>query len=385
MEGSRSRRIAPKALTPPPELSRPASGSGGTVSVDEVRFLVAHGILAPSGGNNQPWRFHFRGGRLLCCLRESQTQSFLDFQRGGALVGLGAAVENMALAASALNLAAHAQLSSDLARPNLVSTLTFERRADVELDPLFAHVSFRVTNRKPGTRTPLRPEDAGALIEAAGQYGARLLLLQGERVLGELGQILGEADRLAYLCEPLHRELMAELRWTPEQVLATRDGFDVATLELSASELAALKMCASWPAMAYLRQLGGGKAFEQRARAILAASSAAGLIVVLGVGHDSYFQAGRVLERVWLTATARCLALSPRALPYLFARLERGGGAGLSDAEQATLTALRTRYRTYFDVPPGHAEALLFRVAYADPPTARSIRHRLEDVLVIED
>jgi hypothetical protein len=53
--------------------------------------------------------------------------------------------------------------------------------------------------------------------------------------------------------------------------------------------------------------------------------------------------------------------------------------------EKVALAALRTRYRAHFDVPAGHAEALLFRVAYADPPTARSIRRRLEDALVIED
>src|SRR5262249_24499759 len=46
------------------------------VTVEEVRYVVAHGTLAPSGGNSQPWRFEWSGGELAC--RVDPGPSFLD-------------------------------------------------------------------------------------------------------------------------------------------------------------------------------------------------------------------------------------------------------------------------------------------------------------------
>jgi hypothetical protein len=83
---------------------------------------------------------------------------------------------------------------------------------------------------------------------------------------------------------------------------------------------------------------------------------------------------------MWLTATARGLAIQPlTALPYLVARLERGGGKGLSPAQQDQLRALAARYRVLF--PARGAEVLLFRIGRADPPSARSLRRHLDQVL----
>src|SRR5262249_13863322 len=50
------------------------------------------------------------------------------------------------------------------------------------------------------------------------------------------------------------------------------------------------------------------------------------------------------------------------------------GAEGLSVEEQQTLAGLRQDYRRYFPVPDGHIELLLFRLARAEPPTARSLR-----------
>ena len=101
-----------------------------------------------------------------------------------------------------------------------------------------------------------------------------------------------------------------------------------------------------------------------------------------GTARADYFRGGRALQRIWLEATRWALALQPwTGLPYLFARVERGGGAGLSPEEIDELRALRTRYRAIFDVANDDAEVLLFRLGYAAPPTAIALRRPLERVL----
>ena len=88
------------------------------------------------------------------------------------------------------------------------------------------------------------------------------------------------------------------------------------------------------------------------------------------------------MQRMWLTATAHGLALHPMsAAPYLFARLERGAGQGLSRHSIAELKTLRTRYLTLFPIPPGSTEVLLFRLHHADPPASRSRRLPVDEIL----
>ena len=107
-----------------------------------------------------------------------------------------------------------------------------------------------------------------------------------------------------------------------------------------------------------------------------------GLLTTHGTTPADYFRGGRALQRMWLAATRLGLALQPwTGLPYLFARVERGGGAGLSESEISELRRLRDRYRRVFDVSAGTAEVLLFRIGRAAAPTAISLRRPLERVL----
>ena len=104
-----------------------------------------------------------------------------------------------------------------------------------------------------------------------------------------------------------------------------------------------------------------------------------------GTSADSGFRGGRAAQRVWLTATSLGLAFQPMtAITYLFARLERGAGEGLSGAEIRQLSELRERYLQIFSVQAHQTESILFRLAKADPPSARSLRRRVEDVLSFE-
>jgi molybdopterin/thiamine biosynthesis adenylyltransferase/nitroreductase len=376
---------SPAAFAPPRRPARPDLGTRGGVSAQEVRYLVAHGILAPSGGNCQPWRFEWRGGRLLGFHDVGRSSSLLDFEHGAAYLAFGAAAENMGLAARALGLQARIEPFPEAGNRRLVCALTFRRDGPAQAPDLLEQVYWRVTNRRLGERRPLDEADRQALQQAAPAPGARLQFLEGAEPLEKIGTILGAGDRLRALSEALSAETFAEIRWTPREVENTRDGLDVATLGLPPAGRALLGVLARAPVRDFLRRLGAGRALGGGARRAVAAAAAVGLLTVEGVGPSSYFQGGRAVQRLWLTATARGLAFQPMtALPYLFARLERGGGAGLTGDERRQLGELRGRYRELFEVPPGSGEVMLFRVAHAGPPAVRSLRRPLEDVLSID-
>jgi hypothetical protein len=180
--------------------------------------------------------------------------------------------------------------------------------------------------------------------------------------------------------------MMGEVRWTPEEVERTRDGVDIATLELSRTDLAGMRLSRHWSSILFLREIGGGRALERSARDSIGAASAVCLLTTKGVGPASYFRGGRALDRVWLEATRLSLAVQPMTVNlYLWARIERGGGEGLGDAETRLLREHRESFRRIFDVSRDDAEVMLFRVAEAPPPTARALRRPVEQVLTFEE
>lgn len=288
----------------------------------------------------------------------------------------------MHLAAAAIGLCAEIEAFPDRADPLLVFRLTLHPGPTAADPDLFAQVPLRVTNRRRGPRVTPTAEEVAGLRAAAAARRADLRLLTDPADLEAVGMVLGRGDRVRFLDEALHRGMMGEMRWTPAEAAATRDGIDVATLELPAADRAALRVVAAWPPMAYLGRVGAGGALERPARDAVAAAGGIGLLTTPGTGPASYFQGGRALQRVWLRASALGLAVQPwSVLPYLFARLERGGGTGLSRPVCEALRALRADYRRHFPVAPADAELLLFRVGRAGPPAARSLRRPIDEVL----
>ncbi|WP_327360240.1 Rv1355c family protein [Streptomyces sp. NBC_01296] len=385
-----AREVAAQEAAAPlhlPEAGRP-------LDEEAVRRLVSYGIQAPSGGNVQPWRFVSRGRVLECRIDDDLAPTLLDFERSGSHLAIGAAVENIDLAARAAGWACRARVFPDPADPGLVFELSFTDgddgddgddeagAADGPRVPLARWIGRRTTNRAPGTDTPLAGPDADALTRCAQESGALLDLVTERDGLEEAGRILGACDRLRIMSPALHRDMMAEMRWDEEEVRRTRDGIDVATLQLDRTDLAGISIARHWPNLAFIRRIGGGASFEEGARKLVAASSAIGVLSIPGTTPDAYARGGRALQRLWLTAASRGLAVQPlTALLYLLARVERGGGAGLDPEEIATLQALRTRLAKILPHRPDNAELILVRLSYAPPPAVRSLRRDVRSCL----
>lgn len=367
----------------PASLTRPSVESA--LHPDHVRALVKAATLAPSGGNTQPWHYEFRDDALHALLERGRINAGLDFDFAACYLAHGAAVENMVLHATTMGLGAQVEFVPERPGNDLVCRVRFVVEPTITADPLAGAIARRVTNRRLGARTPLLHEHRSALERAASERGARLIVLDDPSALSEAAEILAATDRLSFLNKVLHRAIMSEMRWDAAEVERSRDGLDATTLELSAADLAAFRVMSNWGAMQFVGRFGGGRALEQPARKAIAAASALCLLTRPGTSNESYFQGGRALQRVWLRATELGLAVQPMsALPYLFARMERGDPQEfLSDAERATLQQLRRRYLGLFPVEPDHAELLLFRIATASAPSARSLRRPVDVVLRI--
>lgn len=351
-----------------------------------VRNIVAAGVLAPSGGNIQPWKFIWtRESRLRCVLDPIRSTSFLDFERRAAYLSFGAVVENMRLAALE---AGYTGEITPFPQPDrtLVCEIAFRpMNSPISVQDLLAAraIEDRVTNRRLSKRVAIAQNDLAVLIDIAASRGAELQVLTNENDLTAIGAILGEGDRFRFLYKTLNREMMTEMRWNPRETADKRDGIDIDTLELRDAEKSGLRLLSSWKVFQVLKHFGAGRIIERSAQLAVESASALALLLIPGISAESYFAGGQVMESIWLTATVMGLAFQPMStLPYMFGRLE--SGSGFEATEIKTLATLRMRYKQLFRIDRDVAELLLFRLAVAGPPKCRSMRRPVEEMLSFE-
>ncbi len=360
----------------------------GLVGVSELmRYLVGHGVQAPSGGNCQPWRFLTDNETLWVVHDRARSASRLDGDGRGAYVALGAAIENLRLAAL------HRGYQTDIAylpevRPGLrgddevVAALRFRRVAPHEPigdASLFPAIGRRMTDRKRYGRAWLSATQRCELIAAAAREDCRLTLLEGDTELAEIGEIVGAGDRLRILSDELHGEMMTEVRWSRREAQISRDGLDLDTLELSPSEEVAFRLIRRPEVARFLQRENGASVLTTLSDNAIRESAAVGLISVSRHDREAQLRGGQAIERLWLLATQ--LGLSWHPMTALIYMLDGTCPLRFPPREATALAALRDRLNHLFPVHADASQLMLFRLSVGQPTERASLRRPLEDVL----
>ncbi|MCB9556324.1 MAG: Rv1355c family protein [Deltaproteobacteria bacterium] len=382
---------APEHRTPTPssevrraEATASAASSQG-ISVEQLRSLVEAATLAPSGGNCQPWLFEgdLQGGALICHTDATRAGPFLDFRHCASISALGAAVENIVIAAGGAGLAASIEPLGETGESPFSCRISFSHSGQLQPDPLIAFIPTRMTNRKPGERQPLTAAQTNALLKAASDRECELIIIDEEARLAQLGKVLGELDRMRVFVKPLHKEVLSEIRWSRDEVIRTADGIDIDTLELNRAEQAALRMLRYGPTVSLMQTVGGGRALTKTAPRFMSSSAAACMLRHPRNDAAAFFAGGRAMQRVWLTATSLGLAFQPwSACTYMFFRL-RQGGEGYTAREAKELQSLGETFDQIWGTSEGCADVLLFRLTHAPTPEIRALRRPVSDVFTV--
>jgi hypothetical protein len=376
MVGAANQSPAPERHSPRHRPDTPV------VPLTSISALVEAAASAPSGDNCQPWRFRWDGRALQIVFDPERAESFYDIRHVASWVSLGALLENLDLRAASLGLRPATELWPEGGAGTIAARVVFTSREHAP-SPLAAAIAERCVNRRPYRRDRL-PDAVIEELLAAGRRvpGVRTRLVEGARERSRLARLAALNDRVLFECRPLHAGLQRWLRWTPEEVLRTRDGMPIESLELARVERQGFRLLSSWPLARLFGLLGGTRLLPLRARLTYTRSAALGLITVEGGGREGFVRAGRVVERIWLTATARKVAFQPiTGVTFLLLRLWLEHGAGLSPAHRRLLERIGGQLRGMLRLRPDELPVMLFRVGVADPPTARAPRLSGSDLL----
>lgn len=353
----------PAEVADDPEADEPAS-------VPALMAVAAN--RAPSGGNAQPWQIDIGPEALTVRIDPART-TMMDVEFRGSAVALGAAVFNARVAAAARGRGTEVRTGAGGERSPLEAVITLTDTPEPNLADLYGPMLDRATNRHHGTGREISTDVAELLRSTAAGLGAQLQLLTDREHIESGASVLAAADRIRYLTPRLHAEMFSELWWPGDP--RPEFGIDVRGLELPPSDLAVLEVLRRPDVMARLARWNAGGALGDNTRDRVMASAALAVISFSGHTVADYALAGQAVEAVWITAQMHGLAVQPISPAFLYAHDDRELDA-LAPAFTDELRSLQYTFRKLIGVGPQEAQALVFRITDAPPPTVRSRRQR---------
>src|SRR5439155_5036315 len=117
-------------------------------ALETARSLVAAAVLAPSLWNSQPWRFEVEGSTIRIVADGQRSLPITDPGQRGLMISLGAALENLLVAARAYGLRPKVTYAPHDGLGAVVAEVTWSN-GDLRRDrPMFAAIVERRTNRR---------------------------------------------------------------------------------------------------------------------------------------------------------------------------------------------------------------------------------------------
>lgn len=341
-------------------------------------------ILAPSGGNSQPWYWISFNDALFLFYDPQSPKTLLDVDFSGTRLALGAASENLIIKANSLGLKVNVELHDPQKAP-LTAVFSFvnHKKSQVgrfkENSQLSEIIPLRLTNRKMVERTKLDADKIKSIKQIVPMEDW-MQIVESPHQLDELAKILARIERVRILHPQGHKDLFEEIRWTKEESEETQTGIDLRTMDIESSAITALKLVEDPKVIEHIKSFGGGSGFDKLTIDTIKAASAVGCIFL--PKEADFWSGGRIVQRVWLKANQLGIAFQPvTASLFLFHRFLNYNAKDLSCQEQKIIEDGINNFQKIFPFDINLEKPIfLFKLSKADHPLIKSLRKPLDKV-----
>lgn len=331
--------------------------------------LITAASLAASADNMQPWEFRQCGDTIEVFLAPQRLLP-CDVHDIFAWVSIGAALQNLVVAAAAHGLAAHINYSPP--------EQAIERAASVSFTPcnpdghLADWIALRSTNRCPYQSAPLPQPLISALTNGIKDLNAGL---HWSTTAADFDQMAAMDARLSYIRldhPPLHDELFEILRFTRQETERIRYGLEFKSLEVPAIAVFFARPLKHWSVYRLVKRLRISRIIAKQLSSRLRQTGALCLITAHQPTPAGYMEAGRAMEQLWLTATAKKLSIQPYGvLPQYLTKAAIEPETFTPDY-RAMIEHHRAPFFSIFPRAKDEYPAIVLRVGYAESQSPRS-------------
>jgi hypothetical protein len=340
------------------------------ILTDDLFFKLIHAAsLAPSADNMQPWEFRKRGNEIEVFVAKPRILP-TDVVEMFAWIGVGAAIQNIVVAASAYGLVAAVEYNPMGNAFELAATIHFSEGNCG--DQLADCIRKRTTNRCPFSPEPLSEAVLSELKESIRGLDAHVYFTQKPDDYALLAQMDARSSYIRLSHKPLHDELFSILRFTRREFERTRFGLTFESLEVPRFAVAFARLLQFWSVNKLVGRLGFDRLVARQLSVKLKKAGAICLLTSNAQSPVGYMEAGRAIEQLWLAATCEGLSVQPYGvLPQYLTKTNVEPETFLSNYVEA-IERNREPFYTIFAGAKGEFPALVLRLGRAGKQSARS-------------
>lgn len=364
------------AARPKPETAAPAT---------TVERILDMARWAPSGDNTQPWRVELVDEvQFVVHGFDTRAHCVYDLDGRPSQMAIGAFLENIRIAASRHGLKADAVRREDAPPERPTFDVYLNAEPTMTCDPLYPYIPIRATQRRAMSPKPLSDMEKAALEEALGP-GYSVVWLEGWAQKAQAAWLMFKNAKVRFTMPEAYEVHKSVIEWnarfSKDKIPDRAVGLDpVATRMMKWS-------MESWDRIVFLNTWLAGTLMPRIELDLLPGLFCAahfGLVArEEALTVDACVDAGRAMQRFWLTAAKLGLQVQPEMTPIIFTRYHRHG------VEYTKTEKLRRevgRLKSLLDRALGEerAERTFFmgRIGRGSPAATRSVRLDVSEFLV---
>ncbi len=281
---------------------------------------------APSGDNTQCWRFEVvAADHVVVHAHDTRADTVYDLDGHPSQISVGALLETMAIAASEQGLRTDISRRADSPVEAPLFDVRFSPDPKVQPSPLIGAIEKRTVQRRPMSTRPLTAEEKRALEDAVGP-GFSVTWIEGFGPKLRIARLMFDNAKLRLTMPEAYEVHRRIIHWnavrSPDKVPDQALGVDNMTLKLMKWAMA------NWKRLSTMNTLMGTWAPRLQMDLIPGVACAAHFVLKARQapkGIDDYVEAGRALQRFWLTLTQLGLLMQPEMTPLIFSKYVREG------------------------------------------------------------
>lgn len=347
-----------------------------------MREILELARWAPSGDNTQVWRFEVLApDHVAVHAWDTRADTVYDLDGHPSQISMGALLETMSIAASLHGLRADALRRADSPVERPVFDVRLAPDDAITPNPLAAAITRRTVQRRPMSTRPLTADEQNALEQAvAPGYEITWLASFSERL--RAARLMFNNARLRLTMPEAYEVHKRIIHWgvstSPDRVPDRALGVDAGTLKLMKWAMQ------SWRRLSTVNTIMGTWAPRLQMDFIPGLACAAHFVLKARReprGIDDYVEAGRAVQRFWLTVTSLGLHMQPEMTPLIFSKYVRERRQFTGTTKLHGMAAQLEREANALIFTDSLYPVYMGRVGAGPAATARSERLPLEQLL----
>ncbi len=346
--------------------------------------ILDHARWAPSGDNMQTWRFEIVDTHCFIVHGyDTRDHCVYDLEGHASQLAIGALLESIAIAASAFKCRAEFQLDENALETKPTINVQLIEDKNIEQDPLFLYLPKRSVQRRMLKTTPLSLKDKSKLEQSVGNF-YNIKWIEGWRARLQAAFLMYKNGRLRLILPeafPTHSTIIEwNSRFSDDKIPDQAVGLDMVAMRMMRW---AMK---SWKRVSFLNTFLAGTLLPRIELDLLPGIACAAHFSLVAEKEprtmEDYLNAGRAVQRFWLTSTMLGLQLQPEMTPLIFSGY-------IKNKVEFTKTQKIHDYavdlsKVFKRLMGGEAvidkAVFVGRIGYGKPAKARSLRLSLEQL-----